>query len=49
LHLQIPSRNWNSVIRTRCFGVVGAMIPSRMCGCPCPCACSMGVEVLVRP
>jgi len=26
----------NSVIRTRCYGLVGAMIPSRMC---CTSAC----------
>jgi hypothetical protein len=35
------------MIRTRCYGLVGAMIPSRLC-CTCGCARIAGAEVAVR-
>src|SRR4249920_793055 len=33
LHLQFPSRGVGFVVRTRCAGLVAAMIPARLCGC----------------
>jgi hypothetical protein len=36
------------MIRTRSAGLVGIMIPSRMC-CPRACALPGGAEVRVRP
>jgi hypothetical protein len=37
------------MIRTRCYGVVGAMIPSRMCCCPYVPCLPEGAERAVRP
>ena len=37
------------MIRTRCYGVVGAMIPSRMCACPCVPCLPEGAEEAMRP